>query len=130
MSQSPFCDEQINTLPDDTLHGENLLPDRDWMNAKNVAFVKMIINEVIQTKRSKNDLKYYPIIHKENEQKMLLRCPFFPTCKKELELSKSKNSSCVNHGGSAQAKFRRHTCKGCNKDKIFISLKHLRFEEI
>jgi len=130
ITQSPFCDEPIDTFPDDTLHDNNLLPDRDWMNAKNVAFVKMIISEVIQTKRSKNDSKYYPIIYRQNEQKMWLRCPFFPTCKKELELSKSENSNSVKHGGRVQGKFRRHTCKGCNKDKIFISLKHLRFEEI
>jgi len=131
MNQNSFEDEPINTLTDDNLHDNNLLPDGDWMNAKNVAFVKMIINEVKQSsERSKNGSKYYPIIYRQTEQKMWIRCPFFPICKKELELSKSKNSNSAKHGGSVQGKFRRHTCKGCNKDKIFISLKHLRFEEI
>lgn len=136
MTQSSFCDEPINTLPpDDTrdtlsgLHHNNLLPDGDWMNAKNVAFVKMIINEVKQSKRSKNDSKYYPIIYRQTEQKLWIRCPFFPECKKELELSKSENSNFIIHGGKKQAKFRHHKCIGCNMDKISISLKKVQFEE-
>ena len=105
-------------------------PVLNVMNPKNLKeFAYMIINEMktCETKSKLNKIKFYPTICHQTEQKIRLRCPFFPACNKELELCKSFAGNSIIHGGKDQNKFRHHKCNGINKEKIFITLKKISF---